>query len=142
MKYASLLSALALVLALGCDDLDVVTPDEPQLATGSWEGGTVIGRLEMVLAEDVDGSITGSGFIRTGGLREPFRTIAFDVTGANVFPDVALSLHFRETFVDSIVGASLVNYTAEFDASDVELALLGRLNGGVLRDAIMRVERE
>ena len=142
MKYAPLLPTLGLVLLLGCDGLDVVTPDEPQLATGTWVGGTVIGRLEMVLVEDVDGAVTGSGFIRTGGFREEIRTIAFDVTGANVFPDVALSFHFREVFEHPAVGANLVNYTAEFDASDGELALLGRLNGGALLNAILRVEKD
>jgi hypothetical protein len=142
MKYASLLSALALVLSLGCDDVDVVTPDTPQLATGSWEGGTVSGFLQMVLVEDLEGEITGSGFFRTGGLRRDMRTIAFDVTGANVFPDVSLSLQFHEVSADSILGAQLVNYTAEFDASDDELSLFGRLNGGTLRDAVLRIKRE
>ena len=145
MKYASLLPAAALVLALGCDDFDVVNPDEPTLVTGTWEGTTVVGHFEMALTEDFDGSVTGSGFIRTGNLRgglRSIRTIAFDVTGANVFPDVSISLHFRETLGDTIIGANLVNYSAEFDVSDGELALVGRLNGGFLRDIVLRIERD
>jgi hypothetical protein len=138
IRIAALSATLLLPLALGCaDPFTVVTPTTPQTTTGAWTGHTVLGRLEMVLAEEAGGRISGGGFIRAG-----FRTIAFEVAGANAFPDVALSLRFGGGAVfDPQIGTELVSYRAEFDASRAALSLFGRLQGGHFRDMVLRVER-
>jgi hypothetical protein len=137
-RINSRLWMLLIPLCLGCEGAAaVVIPDTPQVVTGTWTGISALGRLEMVLAEDAGGRVTGSGFIRAGA-----RNIAFDVTGANAFPDVALSLRFGgEAIIDPQIGAELVSYRAQFHASDSAISLVGQLNGGFLRDVVLRATR-
>jgi hypothetical protein len=133
-----IIPALSTLLTAGCDGrLNVVTPDEPQVATGHWTGRNFLGRFEVVLAEDPGGRVIGSGSIRSG-----LNVIAFSVEGANAFPDVSLTLEFGgEALLDPRIGAEFVSYLAEFDASAQQLGLAGRLNGGFLQENALRLER-
>lgn len=142
MKRAALLAlALVLVPLAGCDgELDITTPSVPQLVTGEWEGATSVGFVEMVLAEDVGGRISGAGTLRRAN-----DSFAFEVTGANAFPDVSLTLKFGPEAVraDTLIGAQFVNYEAEFDEEDDgDIDLVGFLNGGSLRNVPLRLDRD
>lgn len=138
-RIALLFAALTMLATSGCDAApDIVTPQEPQVVTGAWTGRSFLGRFELVLAQDAGGRVSGSGWVRSG-----FRIIPFAVEGANAFPNVSLALEFGpEGFADPRIGAELVIFLAEFDASRDALGIVGRLNGGFLLESPLRLERD
>jgi len=143
-----------LTLAATCDDNIFDPPDEPVLFSGVWRGDFSVERdpsagfsatpdrrtLEVVVAEDSAGRITGAAVLRptttTGGTAGT-PTRAFSVEGVNAFPAVVLLL---QTGTLSGGGETALVFRGEFSAVD---ALTGRLSGEGLQEerVVLRHER-
>jgi len=143
-----LLSILSLSLALltlpGCGVEEGTGPVDPQAATGFWFGFTDPERsgtspsireeqdtLEILLQEDEQGRITGSGTIRGRGEGQ-----AFVIEGTSQFPLVFLTLFGGQPRSGA---AQLVNLRAEFTG---ERLLSGRLTGDRFANVRVRLQRQ
>lgn len=136
MRFKAMLPLLLCIAGAACDDDDDDNgPITRVEATGFWVG-IVDGieteddrRIELLLREEEDGEIEGSGNIRSRS-----GSIAVVVEGTNVFPDISLTL-ITDRFGD---GKQFINFQGEFIGDDV---MRGKLNGGGFNNEPLRLRR-
>jgi hypothetical protein len=145
MIYRAFLLIVLTPLLLACAAEGRTGPLEPQDATGYWFGVTDPDRapglptvgiqrdtLEILLEEDLDGRITGSGTIRGRGEGR-----AFLVEGSSQFPFLFLTL--LPGGHPAAGGAQLLNLRAEFTGAHL---LTGRLTGDGFVNLRVRLQKQ
>lgn len=106
MPVAAMLLVLVAATPVACSSSDAVAPDGRP--TGKWSGSVVNGAftttLNLLLAEDATGRVTGNGALTTLNGTFPTGSAAVSVAGTFVAPNLSVSIASQAFFTLNLAG--------------------------------------